>query len=112
MNEYVEELNCLDREGYWSIVQLSLWYLLLKAEYGDHEEVIDIVVTEYPERREEVMTLAEQIKEEGRKEGKKEGRKEEKILIARRLLELGEEIDKIKEVTGLSEDEIEELQEW
>ena len=43
------------------------------------------------------------------KEGREEGRKEEKEEIAKKLLKLGLEINKIIEATGLTKEEIENL---
>lgn len=50
-----------------------------------------------------------QGKEEGLKQGKEEGKIEEKNKIAKNLLDLGLEIEKIIEATGLSKDEIESI---
>lgn len=50
-------------------------------------------------------------REEGREEGRKQGEKENKIKIAKKLLEMGMEITKISEVTGLSDEEIGKLKE-
>lgn len=47
--------------------------------------------------------------EEGRAEGKAEGAKEEKISIAKKLLEIGNKIEEISYITGLSREEIEKL---
>ena len=77
------------------------------------EEIIKTVV----QRRKIIVTLAEKLREEGRAEGRKEGRKEgikegkkeTKRIIAQRMLELGEDLEKIKKVTGLSEAVIKEL---
>lgn len=57
-----------------------------------------------------VKKNAERIgKEEGRREGKIEGRIEEKREVAKKLLEIGVEISKIIEATGLKKEEIENL---
>ena len=45
----------------------------------------------------------------GRKEGRKEGRNEEKINIARKMLELNLDIETIINATGLSKEQIDEL---
>ena len=57
-----------------------------------------------------VKKHAERIgKEEGRREGKIEGKIEEKRAVAKKLLEIGVEISKIIEATGLNKEEIENL---
>ena len=47
---------------------------------------------------------------DGIKEGKLEGEKQAKIEIAKTLLSLGDDLEKISKVTGLSKEEIESLQ--
>ena len=56
-------------------------------------------------------------REEGREEGEKvgiekrerKGKKEAKIQIAKKLIESGMELEKVAQVTGLSENEIKEI---
>lgn len=52
-----------------------------------------------------IKEAAKEAKEEGRKKGRKEG----KIATAKNLLSIGLEIEKIKQATGLSRNEIEDL---
>ena len=51
----------------------------------------------------------EEGKKQGLKEGKKQGMKEAKITIAQNMLQNGEKIEKIIDITGLSKEEIEKL---
>ena len=48
-----------------------------------------------------------QGKKEGVKEGKKQGLKEGLLLVARKMLQAGEPVEKIAAITGLSNKEIE-----
>lgn len=48
--------------------------------------------------------------ERGQKEGMQKGRKEEKIEIAKKLLKMNISIEKVAEATGLSKEEIQELE--
>ena len=48
-------------------------------------------------------------KEEGLKEGREEGAKQKSFDIAKRMLEMGIDIETISELTGLTEKEISEL---
>ena len=48
-------------------------------------------------------------KKEGREEGRKEGESEAKEKIAKNLLKLGVELEKIIEATGLTKEKIEKL---
>ena len=47
--------------------------------------------------------------EEGLKEGKKEGIKENKIEIAKKLIKMNMDLKQIKEITGLSIEELENI---
>ena len=44
-----------------------------------------------------------------RKQGEEIGKKEEKIEIAKKMLELGDEVEKVSLVTGLTKEEIEKI---
>lgn len=47
-----------------------------------------------------------------KEEGRREGKIEEKREVAKKLLEIGVEISKIIEATGLNKEEIENLKQW
>ncbi len=51
------------------------------------------------------------LKNDARKEGKDEGKREEKIEIAKKLLNVGVDIEIIKSTTGLEDEEIQKLKE-
>ena len=74
------------------------------------EEILKTV--EYlPNGAEEtVMTTAERLRKEGRKEGWERGQKEARLEDARRMLKKGYPTEDICEITGLSRDEVEQLQ--
>ena len=55
--------------------------------------------------KEAIMTTAEKLRKQGRQEGKQEGKLED----ARRMLEKGYPLEDIREITGLSRDEVEKL---
>ena len=107
--DYIDELNNFKQDTYWkqnNLALMSLIYIILQVECDDKEKIIDIAVKKFPERRETIVTVAEKLREEGREEGRKEGKKETKRIIAQRMLELGEDLEKIKKVTGLSKEKI------
>ncbi len=59
------------------------------------------------------MTTAQALIQEGRKEAAREGEarlQAEKRLMAKKLLDLGLTVDQVVQTTGLSTDEIENLQ--
>ena len=45
----------------------------------------------------------------GEKKGREEGKQEERLEIARKMLGKGKSIEEIKEITGLTEEEIERI---
>ena len=78
------------------------------AELREKWEMDEIAVKKHAERigKEEGRREG---KIEGRIEGKIEGKIEEKRAVAKKLLEIGVEISKIIEATGLNKEEIENL---
>lgn len=56
-----------------------------------------------------VKEIAEEERAQGREEGREEGRKEERLALAKRLLEMGDGVEKVSAVTGLSLDEVQSL---
>ena len=61
------------------------------------------------ELREKYILDQKAIEDAGYDKGLKDGQKEEKKKIAKNLLKLNMSIEQIKEVTGLTEEEIEKL---
>ena len=66
------------------------------AELREKWEMDEIAVKKHAERM-------------GKDEGRREGKIEEKRAVAKKLLEIGVEISKIIEATGLNKEEIENL---
>ena len=50
-------------------------YVSVAVDFS-HRDMQEVVEKEVPKRREDYMTIAEELREEGRKEGRKEGREE------------------------------------
>ena len=81
-------------------------YIFTATDIGA-EEILKTVEYLTEGAEETVMTTAERLRKEGRKEGQKEARLES----ARRMLEEGLDINLIIKITGLSPDEVRELEE-
>ncbi|WP_213990227.1 Rpn family recombination-promoting nuclease/putative transposase [Sodalis sp. dw_96] len=87
-------------------------YILQTGKTLDSQLLIDKLTEQAPLflEKEEMMTIAQQLKDEGRlegkREGKREGKKEGKQEVARQLFMRGLDFIMIKEVTGLSDDEL------
>jgi len=56
------------------------------------------------------MTLAEKLLNDGRREGRKEGKQIALIDVAKAMLQRGFDFQTIVEMTGLSQDDLKQLQ--
>jgi predicted transposase/invertase (TIGR01784 family) len=92
-----------DGEDY---VVSALNYLLDQAEISNVETFLRTIEVEVsPQVGERIMTAAQQLEARGRIEGQLASQRE----IAKRLLKSGMEIEKVRSLTELTQDEIEEL---
>jgi predicted transposase/invertase (TIGR01784 family) len=96
-------LHQLDNAGGRDFIAIVLQYLLERGELSDKEAFFKLIDTQIShEVGEQIMSLAEQLKEEGRIEKENE--------IAMRMLEEGSDPAFVAKVTGLSLDKIKKLQ--
>jgi predicted transposase/invertase (TIGR01784 family) len=88
-------------------VRRAIWYILSKGESESKEDLLslfqDAVI---PEEKDAIMTIAEELRQEGLQKGLQKGRQEEKIIIAKNLLSQAVDTKLIMQVTGLSEAEL------
>lgn len=104
------------------LVVSLLHFLYNVGECSDYSAFFEKIAHENPHYRENVMTIAQQLRQEGRKEGwqegeqlglqkgRQEGLQEGLQKMARSMLSEHEPIEKIARYTGLTEDEIMLLQ--
>lgn len=52
------------------------------------------------------MTIAQQLEQKGLEKGRMEGRQEGKMEVARNLLAKGIPLESVRELTGLSDDDL------
>ena len=71
----------------------------------DIQEMVGKIENTYPEGSEVIMTLAERFIEKGKEEGIKDSMKK----VVRKSIEKGLATEDIIEITGLKEEEIEEI---
>jgi len=98
LKEYIE-----DDKKQEDVLEFIL-YIMLISEIPE-DSLIRIINEVTENGGDAVMTTAMKIKKEGRVEGRVEGKLED----AKKMLEFGADIDFIKNVTGLSTEEIEKL---
>jgi predicted transposase/invertase (TIGR01784 family) len=90
------------------------WRYIVKACGSDkhpeeRDQVVVALANAFPEIGEEIMTFAQQFKQEGLQQGLEKGRLDERFAIAKNLLGMGIDLNSIKEATHLSEEEISRL---
>ncbi|EAN4944153.1 Rpn family recombination-promoting nuclease/putative transposase [Salmonella enterica] len=85
-------------------------YMLQAGEAQDARTLLYEMAQRAPQYGDELMTLAEQLKQEGRIEGMQTGEREASRKIARAMLEKGIPMVDIIEMTGVSAEELPSLQ--
>ena len=107
LREIASKLHQIDKAGGRNFIAIVLQYLLERGELSDKEAFFELIDTQIShEVGEKIMSLAEQLKEEGRIEGELSKEKE----IAKRLLDEGSDPAFVAKITGLSLDKIKTLQ--
>lgn len=107
LNNIADLMHELEQSGGRDFLAIVLQYMIERGEISDKDAFFNLVDTKIShEVGEQIMSLATQLKEEGRLEGKLEG----ELKIAKRMLEEGSDPAFIKKVTGLSLEQIRELQ--
>ncbi|MCE1704605.1 ISNCY family transposase, partial [Enterobacter hormaechei] len=96
-------------------VEVLLRYLLHNGHAQNFTQIIHHIANQLPEDKNMVMTIAEELKQEGRREGleqgleqgREQGREEGKLETARAFLQNGVSVDIIIRSTGLSREKVE-----
>ena len=85
-------------------------YLVQAGETDDAEAFVRNLAQRVPQHEDELMTIAQQLEqkglEKGRMEGRQEGRQEGKMEVARNLPAKGIPLESVRELTGLSDDDL------
>lgn len=115
LQEIAELMRRITQSGGRDYVSIVLQYALERGELKNKQAFFELVNNEISlEVGEKVMTLAEQLRDEGRMEGRMEGRAEgrieERIEVAKRLLTAGTEVTFVAKITGISVEKLKALQ--
>ncbi|MGL9723600.1 Rpn family recombination-promoting nuclease/putative transposase [Sodalis sp. (in: enterobacteria)] len=94
-----------------------MYYIVGRGETSDTRQFLQTIAAQTQDYQEDVMTIAEQLRQEGRQEGiqlgeqkgRQEGRQESARSIARQMLARGMERDVVKVCTGLSDHDLDDL---
>ena len=118
----IKDLQIIEKEGKEDYISLIVTYVTVAGEMSDSKEFLNILENGLSEKtREGVMTVAEQLRQEGwlagiaeseakEARGKVEGKIEALRTMALKLLREGMSIDRVAELTELSEDDIEKIE--
>jgi predicted transposase/invertase (TIGR01784 family) len=91
-------------------IEVILCYIMEKADSEKAEEVIEVFKESLSEEaRGKIMTIAERLIEKGKLEGIHEGMMKGKLEVAKNMLAMGQSIQLITRITGLSEEELNRL---
>jgi len=110
-----EHLVSLLLEGYTTGQQLRtvINYLVHAGNSVDYGALIRLLAKKAPQHKGILMTIAEQLRQEGHGkgvvQGRSEGRQEATIRIALAMLNQGMEREQIIQLTGLSEEALDAL---
>ncbi len=72
------------------------------GETDDAEAFVRNLAQRVPQHEDELMTIAQQLEQKGLEKGRQEG----KMEVARNLLQKGIPLESVRELTGLSNDEL------
>ena len=123
MQELVDQLVTLLLKGYTTDkqVQSLMSYMLQVGETNNLSALITQLASEVPEHKDTLMTIADQLRQEGEAKGRQEGiqlgetkgrqegRQEALNEMARNMLLRGIDRKTVMDVTGLSADELAQL---
>jgi predicted transposase/invertase (TIGR01784 family) len=90
------------------------WKYIVKACGSDkhpeeRDQVVAALANAFPEIGEEIMTFAQQFKQEGLQQGLERGERNKAFSIAKKMLAKGADFSEIEEITELSYEEISQL---
>ena len=121
LNEFLDQLVTLMLTEFMTGQQVLVNYMIQAGETPDAEAVIRELAQRVPQHENELMTIAQQLEEKGREKGRQEGLEiglekgrqpgglEASREIARNLLANGMDSISVMKMTGLSEEELQQI---
>ncbi len=112
--ELTKPLVTLLLNGYTTEKQVKslITYLIQQGETESVTTLLDTLANQVPEHEGTIMTIAEQLRQEGHQKGHQKGRQEGerqgRQKVARKMLASGLNLEMICEMTGLTESELED----
>lgn len=109
----LQKTICKIGENYLQSVLTYIINVSDKKHFGNAENFIDETLKALPDERQQIMTLVDELRLQGMQQGIEEGilkgREETVFAIARKMLVLGQDIQMICEITGLTTKELASL---
>jgi predicted transposase YdaD len=88
----------------------GILYILGMEERCGAEELVQAIGDIIPQRKEDIMTAAQQLEERGELRGRQQGIQQEKLHIAKNMLSKGFAANLIQELAGISAEELRQLE--
>ncbi|MGJ0192694.1 Rpn family recombination-promoting nuclease/putative transposase [Pantoea sp. RRHST58] len=112
LSEVMDRLASVLLAGWLSSSQIIslVHYIVQAGETADASAFVRELAQRIPQQEDALMTIAEQLRQEGRKEGELKGKLEGKMEVARSLLKMKLTREAILQATGLTEEELNRAQ--
>ncbi len=111
LSKLLKPLVTLISKGYTTKDQLIsvIHYILQNGDTADPKGFILDLAYHLPQHKEELMTIAQKLKQEGHQVGKMEGGQETALKIAHSMLANGYDRTEVMKLTGLSDKELAQI---
>lgn len=114
MLEFVDKilpsLITVDQKGDIKFIDSVIKYIIKRDEIEDKDKFFDVLTSNLSQPASEtIMTIAEQLRQEGMQQGMHLGEEKARELFARNLLKENESIERIAKLTGLSIENIKKI---
>lgn len=91
------------------LIKALMYYIAQRGEIANTQQFLKTIIEQAPTYREDIMTIAQDLRKEGREEGMQQGKKQAALEFAKKLLVDGASRDKIKQYTSLSDQDLDAL---
>ena len=92
-------------------LQFAVKYVVDKGEANQMDEAVDLLIEQVPEKRGEIMTIAEGLIQRGMQQGMQQGEQQKAQHIAENLLRMGIEPGVVAQATEMDEATVRQLAE-
>ena len=109
-NIVLPHLIAIDKQGDVEYIYSVIEYVARTKDIDDKKQFFEVLTNSLSKpAREAIMTIAEQLKQEGMQQGIQKGRHEGSLSFVKYLLSEGKSLEEISRITGLSFKEVENI---